>query len=36
MNCFTLYLLIMSDEAVPVIKDNSEYPEWLFTVGAKV
>jgi hypothetical protein len=25
----------VKDEAVPVIKDNSEYPEWLFTVGAK-
>lgn len=27
---------ILSDEAIPTIKEDTEYPEWLSTVGAKV
>lgn len=33
---FTLSNALCIDEPAPVIKANSEYPEWVFQLGIKV
>lgn len=33
---YTKIILTITDEKVPQIQENSNYPDWLFDIGKKV